>query len=70
MKVLYPSTLNFSPSLTLNTPFPLYLSIQFTFAEFYLHPSPFTPSMLLSMTNVDESDSSLLAFQYRKIKGM
>ena len=56
--------LDFSPLLTLSTPFYLYLSTPITLAELCRHPSPFTsPEMLLNMTKVDETDSSLHAFE-------
>ena len=61
--------LYFPPSLTLNTPFPLYLSKPLTSADVFLHPFPLTSTtMLLSMTKVDETDVCLHAFKYRKMK--
>ena len=43
---------------------PLYISTPIVIAKLYLYPSPFTSSeMLLSMTNLDETDGSLHAFE-------
>ena len=69
MKFVYSCTLYLPLLLTLNTPFPLYLSTILVFAEFYLHSSAFTLSeMLLIMTQFDKADVSSHVFEYTKIK--
>ena len=46
------------------------MSTPLTLAELRLHPSLFVSSkMLLSMTEVDETESFLHTFEYRKMKG-
>ena len=71
MKFVYSCTLYLPLFLTLNTPFPLYLSTILVFAELYLHSSAFTLSeMLLIMTQVDKADVSSHVFEYTKIKNV
>ena len=68
-KFVYPSTLYLPPLLTLNTPFLFYLSTPLALSELFLQPSLFRSSeMLLSMTEVDETDSSLLVLIQKKKK--